>query len=43
MRALVLTAFDVPPAVIDVAEPVAGPGEVLVRVHAASVNAFDKA
>jgi NADPH:quinone reductase-like Zn-dependent oxidoreductase len=38
---LVLTAFDVPPAVIDVAEPVAGPGEVLVRVHAASVNAFD--
>src|SRR5438309_4984521 len=36
-----MTAFDVPPAVIDVAEPVAGPGEVLVRVHAASVNAFD--
>ena len=28
-------------AVIDVTEPVAGPGEVLVRVHAASVNAFD--
>ncbi len=41
MKALALTAFDVPPAVIDVAEPVAGPGEVLVRVHAASVNAFD--
>jgi len=38
-----MTAFDVPPAVIDVAEPVAGPGEVLVRVHAASVNAFDVA
>src|SRR5437762_1318584 len=34
-----MTAFDVPPAVIDVAEPVAGPGEVLVRVHAASVAA----
>jgi NADPH:quinone reductase-like Zn-dependent oxidoreductase len=41
MKALALTAFDVPPAVIDVAEPVAGPGEVLVRVHVASVNAFD--
>jgi NADPH:quinone reductase-like Zn-dependent oxidoreductase len=27
--------------VTDVPEPIAGPGEVLVRVHAASVNAFD--
>ena len=41
MKALVLESFDVPPTVIDVPEPVAGPGEVLVRVHAASVNAFD--
>jgi NADPH:quinone reductase-like Zn-dependent oxidoreductase len=41
MQALALTAFDVPPAVIDVAEPIAGPGEVLVQVHAASVNAYD--
>lgn len=41
MKALALEAFDVPPAVIDVPEPVAGPGEVLVRVHASSVNAFD--
>jgi NADPH:quinone reductase-like Zn-dependent oxidoreductase len=41
MRALALDSFDVPPAVIEVKEPVAGPGEVLVRVRASSVNAFD--
>lgn len=41
MKALALEAFDVPPALIDVPEPVAGPGEVLVRVYASSVNAFD--
>jgi NADPH:quinone reductase-like Zn-dependent oxidoreductase len=41
MRALALTSFDVPAAVMDVPEPVAGPGEVLVRVAAASVNAYD--
>ena len=41
MRALALEGFDTPPAVTEVPEPVAGPGEVLVRVHAASVNAFD--
>jgi len=41
MKALALESFDVPPAVIDLPEPVAGAGEVLVRVHAASVNAFD--
>ena len=41
MRALALESFDDAPAVIDVPEPTAGPGEVLVRVHASSVNAFD--
>lgn len=41
MRALALQSFDVSPTVIDVPEPVAGSGEVLVRVHVASVNAFD--
>jgi NADPH:quinone reductase-like Zn-dependent oxidoreductase len=41
MKALALESFDVPPAAIDVPEPAAGPGEVLVRVHASSVNAFD--
>ena len=41
MKALALESFDVPPAVTDVPEPVAGPGEVLVRVYASSVNAFD--
>jgi NADPH:quinone reductase-like Zn-dependent oxidoreductase len=41
MKALALASFDVPAAVADVPEPVAGAGEVLVRVHASSVNAFD--
>ncbi len=41
MKALALVSFDVQPAVIDVPPPGAGPGEVLVRVRAASVNAFD--
>jgi NADPH2:quinone reductase len=41
MRALALEAFDAPPAVIDVPDPVAGPGELLVRVRGSSVNAFD--
>ena len=41
MRALALASFDVPAAMMDVLEPVAGPGEVLVRVRAASVNAYD--
>ena len=41
MKALALEAFDVPAAVIDVPDPQAGPGEVLVRVRASSVNAYD--
>ena len=41
MRALALASFDVPAAVMDVPEPVAGPGEMLVRVRAASINAYD--
>jgi propanol-preferring alcohol dehydrogenase len=41
MKALALEAFDVPAAVIDVAAPAAGPGEVSVKVDAASVNAYD--
>jgi NADPH:quinone reductase-like Zn-dependent oxidoreductase len=41
MRALALAAFEQPPAVIDLMEPEAGPGEVLVRVTASSVNAYD--
>jgi NADPH:quinone reductase-like Zn-dependent oxidoreductase len=41
MKALALASFDDPAAVIDVPEPVAGAGEVLVRVGAASLNAFD--
>lgn len=41
MRALALESFDVPPAVIDVPNPDPGPGEVLVRIRATSVNAYD--
>ena len=41
MKALALASFDDPAAVIDVPDPEAGAGEVLVRVRAASVNAFD--
>ena len=41
MKALVLSSFDEGPAVIEVPDPSPGPGEVLVRVQAASVNAFD--
>jgi NADPH:quinone reductase len=41
MKALALDSFDGGPKVMDVPDPVAGPGEVLVRVSAASLNAFD--
>jgi NADPH:quinone reductase-like Zn-dependent oxidoreductase len=41
MRAFVLPSFDAPPTVADVPTPDAGPGEVLVRVRAASVNGVD--
>lgn len=41
MRALALASFDGPPAVIEVDEPVEGSGELLVRVRAASINAYD--
>ena len=41
MKALALESFEGGPKVMDVPDPVAGPGEVLVRVGAASLNAFD--
>jgi D-arabinose 1-dehydrogenase-like Zn-dependent alcohol dehydrogenase len=41
MRALAMTSFDEPPAVIEVPVPTPAPGEVSVRVGAASVNAYD--
>jgi NADPH:quinone reductase-like Zn-dependent oxidoreductase len=43
MKALAVESFDGGPKVMDVPDPVVGPGEVLVRVGAASVNAFDVA
>lgn len=41
MQALALESFDNPPSVITVPLPETASGEVLVRVRAASVNAFD--
>ena len=43
MRALAIERRDAAPAVVEVAEPSAGDGQVLVRVEAASVNGFDLA
>ena len=41
MRAFVLPDFERQPTLADIPMPEAGPGEVLVRVHAASVNGID--
>src|SRR4029077_6756851 len=41
MRALALEGFEAPPVVIEVPVPDPAIGEVLVRVLAASVNAYD--
>ena len=43
MRAAVATAYGPPEVVklVEVPEPVAGPGDILVRIHAASVSAGD--
>jgi NADPH:quinone reductase len=41
MKALALASFDEDPSVVDVEDPKPGPGEVLVRLAAASINAFD--
>jgi NADPH:quinone reductase len=41
MRASVMPDFERQPTLADIPTPEAGPGEVLVRVHAASVNGVD--
>ena len=41
IKALALEGFDRPPVVIEVPAPQPASGELLVRVHAASVNAYD--
>jgi NADPH:quinone reductase-like Zn-dependent oxidoreductase len=43
MRAVTIDDFGANPTVTDAARPVAGPGEILVRVRASSLNGFDRA
>lgn len=42
MRAMAIDDFGTAPALHDVPVPEPGPGEVLVRVHASSINGFDR-
>lgn len=41
MQAVLLNAYASPLALADIATPVAGPGQVLVRIHASGVNPLD--
>jgi NADPH:quinone reductase-like Zn-dependent oxidoreductase len=41
MQAIVLNAFGAPLTLQEIARPIAGPGQVLVRVHASGVNPLD--
>jgi NADPH:quinone reductase-like Zn-dependent oxidoreductase len=41
MKAIVVTDFAAQPELIDLPTPEPGPGELLVRIHAAGVNPFD--
>jgi NADPH:quinone reductase-like Zn-dependent oxidoreductase len=43
MRAVALDDFDGPPTLHDLPTPTPGPGEVLIRIQASSVNGFDLA
>ena len=43
MRAMAIDDFGAAPALTDLPEPRPGPGEVLVRVRASSLNGFDAA
>jgi len=41
MKAVVVTDFGAEPEFVDLPTPEPGPGEILVRIHAAGVNPFD--
>jgi NADPH:quinone reductase len=42
MRAIAIDDFGTTPVLHDLSAPEPGPGEVLVRVHASSINGFDR-
>ena len=41
MRAIAVNDYGTPPVLTDLPKPEPGPGEILVRVHASSINGFD--
>lgn len=41
MRAVVIPGFGAEPELVDLPAPAVGPGDVLVRIHAAGMNPFD--
>jgi NADPH:quinone reductase-like Zn-dependent oxidoreductase len=43
VRAIAVNDYGTPPVLIDVPKPEPGPGEILVRVRASSINGFDGA
>jgi len=42
MRAVTVSAYGAAPAITDLPDPAAGPGQVLIKVRAAGVNPMDR-
>jgi NADPH:quinone reductase-like Zn-dependent oxidoreductase len=43
MRAIAISDYGTPPTLTELPKPEPGPGEVLISVHASSINGFDGA